>query len=224
MKILCSSADGCSVFSHLNELLVVAVRGIDLPYEGGFYYGAHASCLHTLSPLYCDRPTLGLQAVQELSALCQVRDPFSGGSQICWVQVSIYGGIPSKHDALISGPGNNSVHSECEFEQCTHLKENGCTQVTEVAVVKFPDAMMQSRRLMRGIGILWVPKNTILFSRYTPLPSEVAEVVGLLGLVEVCMFFPYSIEILRTYYGSSFWVDCAFLSYYHIRTLHVWAG
>ena len=25
------------------------------------------------------------------------------------------------------------------------------------------------------------------------------------------MFFPYSTEILRTYYGSSFWVDCAFL-------------
>ena len=168
------------MFSHLNELLVGAVRGIDLPYERGFYYGAHASCLHTLSPLYCHRPTLGLQAVQELSALCQVRDPFSEGNQICWVQVSIYGGVPSKHDALISGPGcNNSMYSGCEFEQCKHLKENSHTQVTEVGVVNFPDAMMQSRRLMRGIGTLWVPKNTILFSRYTPSPSEVAEVVGI---------------------------------------------
>ena len=65
--------------SDLNELLVGAVGRVDLPHERGFYHGAHAPCLHTLSPLYCVWPTLGLQAVQELSALCQVRDKLSGG-------------------------------------------------------------------------------------------------------------------------------------------------
>ena len=87
--------------------------------------------------------------------------------------------LPSMMHFFLDQVVINSMYSGCEFEQCMQLKENSYTEVTEVGVVKFPDAMMQSRRLMRGIGILWVPKTTILFSRYIPSPSEVAEVVGI---------------------------------------------